>query len=174
MTHKISKKSSQPTNLLMLYRLALTSSLIIASILAIEQAVVAQSVDVPFDGTVPLQATFSTPTSGSAESSFSTTSGTLTKFESQAASKLTVQTSKPATITVSPPRFVSGPTLDPPGTKYVGFLKFGSTTVSSDVGGGSTVLPAGNNNVEIGMLIERSQAFTPGTYTYAVTLTVTP
>ncbi|MEJ1933133.1 hypothetical protein WDZ92_23265 [Nostoc sp. NIES-2111] len=158
----------------MLYRLALTSSLIIASTLAIEQAVVAQSVDVPFNGTVPLQATFSTPISGSAESTISITSGSPTKFESQTPAILSVQTSTPATITVSPPRLVSGSSPDPSGTKYVGFLKFGSTSVSSDVGGGSTVLPQGNNSLEIGMLVERPEAFAPGTYTYIVTLTVTP
>jgi hypothetical protein len=159
----------------MLYRLALTFGLILASTLAIEQAVLAQSVDVPFNGTVPVQASFSTPTSGSAEPTISTSSGGIpTQFESQTPATLNVQTSTPTTITVSPPRLISGPTPDPTGTTYVGFLKFGSTSVSSNVGGGSAALPEGNNNLEVGMLVERPQTFTPGTYTYVVTLTLTP
>jgi hypothetical protein len=158
----------------MLYRLALTLGLILASTLAIEQAVLAQSVEVPFNGTVPVQASFSTPTSGSAEPTVSTSSGSPTQFESQTPATLSVQTSTPATITVSPPRFVSGPTPDPTGTTYVGFLKFGSTSVSSNVNGGSAALPQGNHDLEIGMLVERPQAFTPGTYTYVVNLTLTP
>lgn len=140
----------------MLYRQALTSSLILASALAVDQAVLAQNVDVPFSGTVPVQASFSTPTSGTAEPIISTGSaGSPTKLESQTPASLNVQTSTPATITVSPPRLISGSSPDPPGTTYVGFLSFGSTSVSSNVGGGSASLPAGSTDLQVGLLVER-------------------
>ncbi|MFQ4143376.1 hypothetical protein [Chlorogloeopsis sp. ULAP02] len=140
----------------MLYRLTLTSSLILASALAVERFVLAQSVDVPFSGTVPVEATFSTPIAGSAEPTTPTNSSEApTKLESQTPATLSVQTNTPVTITVSPPRFVSGAIPDPVGTKYVGFLKFDSTSVSSNVGGGSTTLPEGNTNLEVAMLLER-------------------
>ncbi|MDM9381423.1 hypothetical protein QUB80_11995 [Chlorogloeopsis sp. ULAP01] len=159
----------------MLYHLTLTSSLILASTLAVDRSVLAQSVDVPFSGTVPVQATFSTPIPGSTEPTIPTnSSGAPTKLESHTPATISVQTSTPATIIVSPPRFVSGTTPDPVGTTYVGFLKFGSTSVSSNVGGGSTTLPEGSTNLEVAMLVERPDGFTPGTYTYVVTLTVTP
>lgn len=159
----------------MLHHLALTSGLILASAIAFNQAALAQSVDVPFSGTVSGQATFSFPTSGTTEPTISGGSGANpNKFESLTPANIAVQLSTPASITVSPPRLVSGPTSDPTGTKHVGFLKFGSTNVSSDVGGGSTSLPTGNTNLEVGLLVERPGAFTPGTYTYAVTLTITP
>ena len=159
----------------MFYRLALTSGLMLASAFALDRAALAQSVDIPFNGTVPVQASFSTPVTGTAEPSFSGSSvETLTQLESQTPATIGVQSSTPATITVSPPRFISGPTSDPAGTTYIGFLKFGSTTVRSDVGGGSAALPAGNSDLEVSMLVGRPDSFTPGTYIYAITLTITP
>jgi len=41
----------------MFYRLALASGLMLASVIVVEQSVLAQSVDVPFNGTVPVQVT---------------------------------------------------------------------------------------------------------------------
>lgn len=164
----------------MFYRLALTSSLVLASALsvqafALDQAVLAQSADVPFSGTVPIEASFSSPVPGTAEPTISSGSGGIpTKFEPQSPAIINVQTSTPATISVSPPRFVSGPSADPSGTTHIGFLKFGSTSLRSDVGGGSATLSAGNTNLEVGFLVERPVAFPPGIYTYVVTLTIAP
>ncbi|AFZ22723.1 hypothetical protein Cylst_0366 [Cylindrospermum stagnale PCC 7417] len=159
----------------MFYRLALTTSLMLASAFALDRAALAQSVDIPFNGVVPIQATFSTPVIGTAEPSISGSSDeTPTQLESQTPATIGVASSTPTTITVSPPRFVSGPTSDPPGTTYIGFLTFGSTSVRSDVGGGSAALPTGSTNLQVNMLVERPDSFTPGTYTYAVTLTITP
>ncbi|RCJ28300.1 hypothetical protein A6S26_12270 [Nostoc sp. ATCC 43529] len=159
----------------MLYRLALTSSLLLASAFALNQAVLAQSADVPFSGTVPVEATFSSPILGTAEPTISSDSdGIPSKFESQTPAIMGVQSSTSATITVSPPKLVSGPSVDPSGTTHIGFLKFGSTSLRSDVGGGSGILPPGNTNLEVGLLVERPVAFTPGTYTYVVTLTIAP
>ncbi|MCC5622512.1 hypothetical protein [Nostoc sp. CHAB 5715] len=164
----------------MLYRLALTSSLVLASAFsvqafALDQAVLAQSADVPFSGIVPVEATFSPPAPGTAEPTISSGSGGIpTKFESQTPATIGVQTSTSATISVSPPRLVSGPSADPSGTTHIGFLKFGSTNLRSDVSSGSGILPPGNTNLEVGLFVERPVAFTPGTYTYVVTLTIAP
>ncbi|BDI17020.1 hypothetical protein ANSO36C_28220 [Nostoc cf. commune SO-36] len=157
----------------MLYRLALTSSL--ALVFALDQAVLAQNANVPFSGIVPVEATFSSPAPGTAEPTISSDSGGIpTKFESQTPATIAVQTSTSASISVSPARFVSGPSVDPSGTTHIGFLKFGSTNLRSDVSSGSGILPPGNTNLEVGLLVERPVAFTPGTYTYVVTLTIAP
>ncbi|MBE8965497.1 hypothetical protein IQ277_04300 [Nostocales cyanobacterium LEGE 12452] len=164
----------------MLYRLALTSSLVLASALslqafALDRAVLAQSADVPFSGTVPAEATFISPASGTAEPTISSNSGGIARnLESQTPATIGVQSSTSATVTVSPPRLVSGPSPDPSGTTHIGFLKFGSTNVRSDVGGGSATLPPGNTNLEVNLLVERPVGFTPGIYTYVVTLTIAP
>ncbi|MEH2205268.1 MAG: hypothetical protein V7K53_14505 [Nostoc sp.] len=164
----------------MLYRLALTSSLVLASALslqafALDRSVLAQNADVPFSGTVPAEATFVSPAPGTAEPNISSTSSVIaTNLESQTPATIGVQSSTSATVSVSPPRLVSGPSPDPSGTTHIGFLKFGSTNVRSDVGGGSATLPAGNTNLEVNLLVERPVAFTPGIYTYVVTLTIAP
>ncbi|MGD1910456.1 MAG: hypothetical protein ACFB2X_06280 [Rivularia sp. (in: cyanobacteria)] len=158
----------------MLKSIALTSGLIVASAIAMENAAFAQSVDVPFSGTVPIQATFTSPTPGEVQPVVSSGSGSTKRFESQTPAKMTVQTTSDATITVSAPRLVSGPNQDPVGTKRTAFLKFGSTSVSSNTNGGSAKLPAGKTDVEVNLLVERPQAFQRGKYTYVVNLTLTP
>lgn len=155
--------------------LVVTSSLMLVSAIAVSPAALAQSVDVPFSGTVPVQATFSTATAGTAETTVSSGSGASTNtFESLTPATLSVQSTTPATITVSPPRFVSGATPDPAGTIGIGFLKFGSTNVRSDVGSGTATLPAGETQLEINLSVKRPGVFMPGNYTYVVTVSVTP
>lgn len=159
----------------MLHRLALTSGLILASAIAFDRAALAENIDVPFSGYVPAEVTFSSSTSGTAEAIISPTSTAMpTKYQSLTSATIAVQSSTAATITVSPPRLVSGPTPDPVGTSHVAFLEFGATSARSDVGGGAAALPAGNTNVQVDMLVERPEAFPPGDYNYVVTLTVTP
>ncbi|HBB36035.1 MAG TPA: hypothetical protein DDZ80_32600 [Cyanobacteria bacterium UBA8803] len=157
------------------FRYTLASAVTIASAIAFNSTAVAQTVDVPFSGTVPLQATFINITPGTTETTPSgKTAGSLNKIESLTPALVTVQSSNPANITVSPPTLVSGPTPDPPGTNRIGFLQFGSTEVRSDIGGGTAPLPIGNTELKVDMLVERPETFTQGTYTYVVTLTITP
>ncbi|MBD2777031.1 hypothetical protein [Iningainema tapete] len=159
----------------MFYRFAFTSSLLITSSIIFDQAALAQSVDVPFNGTVPAQATFSIPIFSTAEPTSSGDSGSNGKtFKSVAPTTISVQSSTPAKITISPPHLVSGPTPDPVGTTHIGFLQFGSTSVRSDVAGGTAALPTGNTNLQVDFLVERPEEFAPGTYTYGLTLTITP
>lgn len=167
----------------MFYRLALASSLMLASafsvavplVLVLDNAVLAQSADIPFNGTVPFQANFNGTSPGIAEPTFTVGSDTNTnRYQSVTPAIVNVQSSTSATITVTPPRLVSGPSPDPAGTSRTAFVRFGSTSFRSDVSGGSATLPPGNTSLEVSMLVERPVAFTPGSYVYAVTLTVTP
>jgi hypothetical protein len=144
-------------------------------VLAHNGAVLAQSADIPFNGTVPFQANFNGTSPGIAEPTFTVDSNTNTnRYESVTPAIVNVQSSTSATITVTSPRLVSGATPDPAGTSRVAFVRFGSTSFRSDVSGGSATLPPGNTSLEVSMLVERPVAFTPGSYVYAVTLTVTP
>lgn len=159
----------------MFYRLILNSTLALASVFTVQHAALAQSVDVPFSGTVPVQATFTEIISPPLEPVIvDGATGLPTKFEPQSPATVSVQTSTNATITVSAPVLVSGASEDPPGTIKIGYVRFGSTTASSDVGGGNASLPAGTNDLEVSMLVERPTAFLAGDYTYTVTLTITP
>lgn len=78
-----------------------------------------------------------------------------------------------AQITVLSPSFASGASKDPGGTQRIGFLEFGSNKLSSDGNNNTATLPAGDTNLEVGLRIERPVSFTPGTYNYAVNLSVT-
>ncbi|MEO1378373.1 MAG: hypothetical protein AAFW70_29715 [Cyanobacteria bacterium J06635_10] len=78
-----------------------------------------------------------------------------------------------AQITILSPSLVSAPSEDPDGTQRIGFLKFGSNNLRSDGNNATANLPAGDTNLEVGLRVERPVTFTPGTYNYAVNLSVT-
>ena len=151
------------------------SALVVTSIVAVNSTALAQSTEIQFNGTVPVQATFSNVVPGTVDTiATGRVAGNFNAFESVTPATLTVQSSVPATITVSPPSLVSGNTPDPPGTTRVGFLTLGSIIVRSDISGGTANLPAGNTALEVDMFVDRPEPFPPGTYTYAVTVTITP
>jgi hypothetical protein len=159
----------------MFYKRALSFGLILASSAALNQTALAQTTDVPFSGIVSGQAGFESLNPGTTETTVSSSfSGIAQQFESLSSATVGVNSSVPAKITISSPQFVSGPTPDPTGTTQVAFLKYGSTSVRSDTAAGSGTLPSGNTNLLVDMLVKRPVAFTPGTYTYSVKLTITP
>lgn len=157
----------------MFYRLALTSGLTLASLIAISQATLAESVEINFSGTVLPQASFSTPTLGKIET---TISGGYSKSQKNFGlvipTKISVQTSTPTSLSVSSPQFISGSNPDPRGTKYTTALRIGSTTLNN-IDNQSASLPVGQTNLIINTSIERPEAFMPGTYTYSTVLTLT-
>ena len=159
----------------MWHRYAAASVLTLVSIIAINPIAKAQNMDVPFSGTLPERATFMEIVPGETEQpTINSPGASLEQIESVTPAQVSVHSSSPATITVSPPALVSGPTPDPPGTIHIGFLRFGSTELRSDVGGGTAPLPSGETNLDVDMLVERPEPFAPGTYLYEVTLTITP
>lgn len=158
----------------MFSRLLLTTSLILLSASTFRSAALAQSVNVPFGGTVSFQTTLKTVTPGTADILVSGSSASTNTFGSVSPTMLALESNTPAIIKVSPPRFVSGPTPDPSGTIGVGFLKFGSTNVRSDVGSGTASIPIGATQLEISFRVQRPSGFMPGKYTYAVPVTITP
>jgi hypothetical protein len=159
----------------MFYRLVLSFGLLLASITALEQTTLAQNVDVPFSGIVSGEIGLTSVKAGTTETKVSSSfSGIAQQFDSLTSAIVNVNSTVPATVTISPPQFVSGASPDPDGTTRVAYLKFDSTNIRSDVGGGSGLLPPGNTSLELDMLVKRPVAFTPGTYTYSVNLTITP
>ncbi len=101
--------------------------------------------------------------------------GDLKVLESVVPANINVNVSSDtaAQITVLPPNLVSAPSEDPAGTKRIGFLNFGSNNLSSDGNNTTASLSPGDTNLEVGLRVERPVTFTPGTYNYAVNLSVT-
>lgn len=142
----------------MLYRLAIASGLLLTSL-------------TNFIPTALAEVKFSNVSPGTIE----TSGGNFKVLESVVPANINVNVPADTTaqITVLSPNLISAPSEDPGGTKRIVFLKFGSNNLSSDGNNNTATLPAGDTNLEAGLRVERPVSFTPGTYNYAVNLSVT-
>jgi hypothetical protein len=154
---------------------AAASALTLANAIGIHNIALAQNLEIPFSGNVPIQATFSNVVTGPTEAR--TTSGsakTANAIESLTPTTVTVQSNTPAKLTISPPRLISGPTPDPDGTNPVVFVSFGSTNVTVGLEYLTVNIPAEKTDIELKIRVERPAPYLAGIYKYGVTLTVTP
>ncbi|NEP56397.1 MAG: hypothetical protein F6K31_05155 [Symploca sp. SIO2G7] len=143
--------------------------------MALSPTALAQNVDIKFNGNVPIQTTFSNVVPGTAETTtVSTSGGSSHIIESVTSTSVSVESNTPGTMTISPPRLLSGPTPDPDGTRHVTFLSFGTQNVIADAAEVTVNIPSGITDLEIDMRVERPTPFVAGTYDYGVTLTLTP
>ncbi|MEQ8382179.1 MAG: hypothetical protein RH949_07390 [Coleofasciculus sp. A1-SPW-01] len=154
---------------------AVASTLTLASAIGLSSEALAQSVDIPFTASVPIEVTFDQVVLGTVETTASGGSVQLPNvIESVNPATVTLQSNTSATLTVSPPSFISGSTPDPDGTTYITFVSFGTQQVTADTGDVTVNLPVGISDLEVDMRVERPVPFPAGTYNYAVTLTVIP
>lgn len=154
---------------------AVASTLTLASAMGLSSEVLAQSIDIPFTASVPIEITFDQVVLGTVETTASGGSVQLPNvIESVNPATVTLQSNTSATLTVSPPSLISGSTPDPDGTTHVTFVKVGTQQVTADTGDVTVSLPVGISDLEVDMRVERPVPFPAGTYNYAVTLTVIP
>jgi len=154
---------------------AVASTLTLASAIGLSSEALAQSVDIPFTASVPIEVTFDQVVLGTVETTASGGSVQLPNvIESVNPATVTLQSNTSATLTVSPPSFISGSTPDPDGTTYITFVSFGTQQVTADTADVTVSLPVGISDLEVDMRVERPVPFPAGTYNYAVTLTVIP
>jgi hypothetical protein len=160
----------------MLRRLV-ASTLVMGSAVALSTpSANAQSVNVPFSGTMPSNCTFGTPTpgvlvpDGSAALVANLTKGTL--------GSVSLQCTSPANITVSAPIQTSGPGISlPPGGCVAAILRPGGAILASNTSCGGTGIPvqvSGTNNLTVVMSVASDRPIPPGDYAYNVTLTIAP
>jgi hypothetical protein len=152
-----------------------------ASVLVMGSAVVlsalsanAQSVNVPFSGTMPTNCTFGTPTpgvlvpDGSAALVAGIARGTL--------GSVSLQCTAPANITVSAPIQTSGPAFTPTDCEAE-ILLAGGSDLALNLSCTGTSTPAqvsGTNTLNVGMRVRSDRPIPPGDYAYNVTLTIAP
>jgi hypothetical protein len=166
----------------MLKILTIYGVLVIAVIGDFNAAAIAQTANINFEGTLRPRASLSKPNKGALKGKKSKKSTTNIEdnnnnedtIATEIPATVTVETNAATTIYVSPPELVSGSTVDPPGTTYIGSITFGSTTIRSDVGGGQGNIPIGNTTLQVNMEVKRPVAYLAGTYNYVVRLTVIP
>lgn len=154
---------------------AVASTLTLASAMGLSSEALAQSVDIPFTASVPIEVTFDQVVLGTVETTASGGSAQLPNvIESVNPATVNLNSNTPATLTISPPRLISGSTPDPDGTTYVTFVSVGTQQVTADTVDVTVNLPVGISDLEVDMRVERPVPFPAGTYNYAVTLTVIP
>lgn len=165
----------------MLKILTISTVLIMATIFDLDAAK-AQNANINFEGYLRPRASLSKPNKGYLRGKKSKKSTTNIQennnnedtIATEIPATVTVETNATTTISVSPPELVSGPTVDPPGTTYVGSITFGSTTIRSDMGNGQGTIPIGNTSLQVNMEVTRPVAYLAGTYNYVVKLTIIP
>ncbi|TAF11331.1 MAG: hypothetical protein EAZ77_00675 [Nostocales cyanobacterium] len=169
----------------MIRRSLLAAALVVAGSVAIAPKAMAQSVDVPFSGTVGGACTFSsvtpgvlgvfgpvgTPTSLYA-SSFSGPGGPGMGSPGQ----VSVACNQPASLTVSLPVQTAGPAFIPMMLNADVNSPQGSTYNTTGGSGSPIPLLSDSTNIplKIGMMADKGSVLEAGNYAYTVTLTVVP
>ncbi|MFB8788987.1 MAG: hypothetical protein U7123_09105 [Potamolinea sp.] len=139
-------------------------------------SVFAQSVDVPFNGTVPGACTFNNPTPGvvTPNNTFNPTAllgGTSSKGRS---GFVQVNCNTSANVTISEPIQTGGFKFSPK-SSYSNATLTGANLDFLETTGTSTLpLKAGITNFQVRMFSESTTVLPPGNYEFKVTLTITP
>jgi hypothetical protein len=157
----------------MIRRSLLTAALICVSSVALAPKTMAQTVDVPFTGTVGGACTFSQVTPGSLGVNQQTNPTALAGgFSGGAFGKVSVMCNAPSLLTVSKPVQTGGPIFTPMFSDAMVNSQFGSTYAN---GGSALSLQTGSPMMlDVDMIADKGSTLTPGTYNYKVTLTITP
>ncbi|AFZ22724.1 hypothetical protein Cylst_0367 [Cylindrospermum stagnale PCC 7417] len=155
-----------------------TAALILAASAAAAPKTMAQTVDIPFAGTVGGGCTFDTPIAGILAVQGPVGTPTSLRGDSfingGSRGKVNVVCSQPASLTVSLPVQTGGPTFTP---------IFSDASVESPAGvtssfPGSSPIPLPSNAtgtpLEVKMFVDKGSTLQAGNYQYNVTLTIVP
>lgn len=171
----------------MIRRALLISALTVTAAAAFAPSTLAQTVDVPFNGTVPGLCSFGQPTAGTlgmGGSTGSTASGGgyyggpsgPTALGSRgyggAFGQVAVSCNQSARVTVSKPVQTAGPSFTP----IYSSASINSSAGSTDSNGASPLsLPIGGYvTLDIDMIVDKGTPLTAGNYSYVTTLTIVP
>lgn len=149
----------------------LPSILIGLSTVFISPKVLAQSVDVQFDGVVsPVTSVeFVDQPPATLGNSQNGNGLSFNTFEAIDPTIVRINTTGPINVQVSKPSPVDF--SDPQGTQYTGYLRYSGKEVEDDTP--VAINQTGNVDLGVRMKVLRPQAFPPGDYTYRVTLSIT-
>ena len=155
----------------MIRRSLLTAALIVAGSVIAAPKTMAQSVDVPFTGTV-----------GGVCNINNVTGGTLvpnqevnpTALYTQTTGNVNLSCNQTALVSITQPMQTGGPAFTPVyGYGYAYGYYGGSYTITD----GTTVthsIPSGTTDLSVQAYLDKGSPLTPGNYSYVTTLTVTP
>jgi hypothetical protein len=151
--------------MLMSHRLALTSGFVLTTVMANPSSALAASVDIQFSGTVPEEASVSTVVNISEETVSSSYTKTHKTGNSSIPLKFSVESNIPTSVTVSYSNSSQIESED--------FSKYSSKKVLTNFADEDANLPAGTNNIQLDLLLQRLDGFSPAVNNNDVTLTIT-
>jgi len=143
-----------------------------ASILGVSGAAFAESVDVPFSGTVTGTAGISTPPPS--EPVIIVPNGTILSSHPSQGGGLTlvgVTCIGQCDLSIAPPNQVNGPMTSSPGVSWIYGDENGTIELTTSEGSPHTIYT--NTDCYVGMEVDMV-GLPPGTYRFIVTLTLTP
>ncbi|MBD2447285.1 hypothetical protein H6G76_08915 [Nostoc sp. FACHB-152] len=142
----------------MIYRLALTSSLILANAITFSQAAIAESVDVSFSAVVPDHASISTAIFESSTAQISSSfNNSKSNLNTVIPAQIVIESSTNTNINITQSQLIEESNL----------------VVDSHTSDTSTTLHPGSNSLELEKLVEKTPA--SGTYTTkSITITLSP
>lgn len=157
----------------MISRCLLTAGLIVMGSVALAPKTMAQTVDVPFSGTIGGACNFGQVTPGSlGVNQPSNPTALAGGFPGGALGKVSITCNAPSQLTVSQPIQTGGPSFSPMFSDAMVGSPFGYTYA---MGGSPLMLPPGASGMlDVDMYVDKGSVLVPGTYSYKVTLTVTP
>ncbi|MGD1910458.1 MAG: hypothetical protein ACFB2X_06290 [Rivularia sp. (in: cyanobacteria)] len=157
----------------MIRRLLMTCAIVILGQAGMVSKANAQSIDVPFSGTVGGNCTFSDVTPGKLVVNRGTNATTLAAgYTGGVMGKVSVTCNRSSSITVSKPVQTSGPSFTPIMADGYVDSPVGRTSSTSSplrISSIGRAIP-----LEVDMKVDKGSTLAPGTYGFKTTLTVTP
>ncbi len=152
------------------------ATLSIVSIAAFAPKTMAQTADVTFSGTVPTTCTFGASTAGVLTPNLTTNPTILASSVNIGSSSgsVTVTCNAAAHLTVAPPSSTGAALTTSSIGAQVAFASSPSTNTDSTGKMAALALPSGATPLKVDMSAQSNTTINPGTYSYKVTLTVTP
>ncbi|MBW4510858.1 MAG: hypothetical protein KME64_30735 [Scytonematopsis contorta HA4267-MV1] len=163
----------------MFNRLLLIFGSVLASGVISAQSALAQSAEIEFSGVVPEQTSIIIPNVNNTSTITSANSAKKVKTSWMIDSRsLTFNSSRPVSVMISTPQLVSGGdrhmVSDSKRTVNKTLLNSSSGDASIVIGSQAVTLDAGISNFQLETSVQSPQNFLPGSYNYAVTVTVVP
>ncbi|MEJ1933134.1 hypothetical protein WDZ92_23270 [Nostoc sp. NIES-2111] len=158
----------------MIRRSLFAAALIFMGSLALAPKTMAQTVDVPFTGTIGGACTFGQVTPGSLGVNQVTNPTALAGgFPGGTLGKVSVTCNTPASVVTSPAVQTGGPAFTPINNTSSSAVRIAGSG-SWAVGTPLQLNPGISLPLEVDMFVDKGSTLSPGTYNYKVTLTITP
>lgn len=157
----------------MIRRALLISALTVTGVAAFASNTFAQTVNVPFNGTVGAVCSFGQPTPGTLGLNTPTSPTALAGgYSGGVFGQVSVSCNQPARVSISKPVQTAGPSFTPVTSAAMISSSFGST--DSNGAPPLSLSSSGTVPLKIDMIVDKGSPLAAGNYSYVTTLTIVP